>query len=253
MIKSLLILGENFINSQNTYTASSGAATANLYDQDQDTVWASSGSSEGATETIEVAFLSRQGVAVSRTIDRIILLNTNLSKFYFESWNGSAWVSIAESVHGTGTENADASVYVEIVTPIATTKIRLTATNTISAVAEKSVGEMKACLLMSTFRHRASLERSDWDDGQAYRLQGGSLVSFQNTQRFEASAKLYEMSLASYELIRAAIYDRAWMTWVLWEDFRRADIYEVMATEKPTEIMDRKTSLYELSFRVRER
>ncbi len=252
-MNALDILGENHVNDQNDYTLGSGGPAANLYDQDPETVCESSGSSEGAAWTVLVEFNDRVGDAVARTIDRIILLGCNLSKFYFEYWSGSAWVTISESVHEAGTENADADIYIEMAAPVSTTKLRLTATNTIGAVAEKQVGELKACLFMAEIAARSSIERQDWDDGDSYRLQGGALVSFQNVQKVEADVKLIDLSVTIYNAIIDAIRDRAWMTWVLWNDFQPADVFEVLATSRPNEILDRKTALYSLDFKVKER
>lgn len=250
-MKSLIVCGENYVNANCSITVSSGDATkARLYDQRPSTRWGSNGSSEGATETIQVDFKDRLGTAVSRSIDRLIVLNHNLTNFYIEYWNGTAWTAIAEAVFTT---NAETNNYIELAAPISTQKIRLTTTNTIGAVADKLVGELKACLFKVLVRHVVTIDRRNWDDGGAYRLQGGPLVTFRNLTKFEGETKMEQVSLASYEILEPLITARSWMTWIFYQDFRLADIYEVAAATPLSEYLDRKTYQYSLAFQAKER
>ena len=250
-MKSLIVCGENFANDQSTWTVSKGdAIKARLYDQRRDTRWGTTGSAEGVTETIQVDFKDRLGTAISRTFDRLILRNHNLKNFSIDYWNGSAWISITESVF---TVNADVDTYVEIVTPISATKIRLNSSNTIGAVADKLVGELKCCLFSVLVRHIVSLKRKNWDDGGSYRLQGGHAVSFHNLAKLDVDVIMDQVSLANYEILEPLITARSWMTWIFYQDFRLADIYEVVSMGPLSEVLDRKMSLYTLEFKAAER
>lgn len=249
-MKSLIMCGENFINANNTYAVSSGTGAAYLYDQKPLTQYVSSGSTDGYSETVEITFNDTSGVALSRTIDRLIFLNCNLAQFYADYWDGAAWQTIAESVFTT---NTSANVYVEIATPIATTKLRITATHTIVAGQEKKIGEFKACLFMLLVRHLVSISRKDWNNGQKMRLQGGGLISYNDLSKFEADVIIDSMSLANYEIIISALRTRLWTTWILWSDFRLADVYEVKATSAVKEQLNRKTYRYTISFQASER
>lgn len=252
-MKSVIILGENFINDQNDYIVSSGDSEKdNIYDQDPVTQWSTNGSSEGASATLQVDFKNRVGAVVSRTINRLILLNCNLAKFKIEQWDGAAWQNISEADF-TVTPNTTADIYIEMASPVTTQKLKITATNTIGAVAEKIIGEFKSCLLIVSLRHQVVINRRDWDNGGDYRLNGGALVTFIDVFKMEASVQIRGLSLTNYELIIDLIQDREWMTWVLYEDFRRADIYEVKATAQPTENLDKKMQLYTLGFPIKER
>ncbi len=251
-MKSIIVCGENFINDQNTYTLANGSGAAYLYDQKPATQCLSSGSSEGATWTATIQFKDRAGDAVSRTFDRLILLNHNLSQFYLEYYDGT-WHTIAESVFNGGAPNTDTDLYIEIATPVTGTQLRLTATNTIGAVAEKLVGELKACLYVSNIRHLVTFERADWDDGADYRLQGGGLVTFMQVKKVEGSIGIKDMSDTTWQLIKAILASRLWMTIILYADFDEAEIYEFKATDQPAIKFDRKAQLYEVSFKVKER
>ncbi len=250
-MKSLIVCGENFVNDQNTYTVTSGDATkGRLYDQRKDTRHGSNGSAEGVAHVVQVDFKDRVGTAVSRTFDRILICNHNLKNFYVEYWNGSAWVSVTESVLTT---NAETNNYIEMAASVSATKVRLTCTNTIGAVADKLIGELKVCLFKVLVRHLARVERRNWDDGGSYRLQGGGLVTFRNLTKFEAEVTLEQVSLATYEILEPLVSGREWMTWVICQDFRLADIYEVAATSPLSEYLNRKEYFYTLAFKAGER
>jgi hypothetical protein len=252
-MRALIVCGENFVNAQDTIMLSDGLGGEYLYDQKPASQAYSSGSGEGVPWTVTVEFKDRAGDAISRTFNRLILLNHNLAQFYLEYWNGSAWVAIAESVFGAGTPNADDNLFIEMVASVASTKLRLTATNTIAAVAEKLLGELKACLEVTDVRHLVTIDRDDWDDGEAYRLGGGGLVTFNQVQKFEASVKMVQVSDTTWQLIKDLLRLRQWMTLVFYEDFDAAEIYEVKATSQPSVVFDRKTRLYEIGVKVKER
>jgi len=253
-VKSLIVLGENFVNAQDTFTVSSGDATkARLYDQKQSTQWASVGSADAVTETIQIDFKDRAGAAVSRTFDRLIFLNTNLARGYVEYWNGAAWVQIAESLFTAGSPNASANLYIEMAASVSSLKVRITITHTIAAVAEKTIGEFKVCLFKVLVRHLVSFDREPWTDGGDFRLDGGGLVVFRNVTKVEASVSMGQVTQASYLILEPMVNQRQWMTWILWSDFALADTFEVVATSTLRENLDRKQYLYDLSFEVKER
>ncbi len=250
-MQSLVVCGENFINANATLTVSSGSTYKDrLRDNKRALQWPSSGSSEGVSITVQVDFKNRIGSAVARTIDRIVILNHNLKNFYVEYWDGAAWQSVAESVF---TVNAATDNYIVLAAPISTTKLKLTATNTIGAVAEKLIGEFMACAFVTAVRHIVTLDRSDWDDGSDYRLDDGTLVNNIRTTKFEAKVSLEQMSQATYLLVEPLIRTRASMVWVLHYDFTAADVYHLLATSQPETSLDPKMELYKMSFQVKER
>lgn len=252
-MKSLIVCGENFVNDQNAYVVSSGDATkAYLYDQKPASKWLSSGSSDGVAETIEIDFQDRQGNAISRTFDRLIFLACNLTRFYAEYWNGAAWVVIADSVFDAGTPNASADVYVEMAASVSSTKLRITMTHTFGT-GEKWLGELKACLFSVLVRHKVDFQRENWDDGGDFRLDGGKLVTFVSTTKLEGEVALDQVTLDTYEIMAPLVDAKIFMTWILWDDFRLADIYEVAATTPLKAVVDRQMSLYTLTFTVKER
>ena len=252
-MRNLIILGENFVNDQNTYTVSSGDGQKGyIYDQKRITQWESTASAEGNSETIQIDFKDRVGDVATRTIDRLIFLNCNLAKFKVEYWTGAAWALISES-NFTVIPNTTTEVYIEMAASVSTQKLLITMTNTIGAVADKAIGEFKACLHIVELTNKVNFQRSDWDNGGAFRLHGGSLVSFKDVSKVEASVTLNQVPLATFNLLEPLVKDRSWMTWVLFEDFRRADIYEFKAVTPLKVTFDFTISRYTMSFGVAER
>lgn len=247
-----MVLGENFVNGDNVYTLTNGSGAAYLYDQKADTQCASSGSSEGASWQLLIEFYDRAGNAVSRTLDSLVMLNHNLAKFKWEYWNGSAWTTITESDF-TVAANAQANLYIAMAASVSTQKLRLSATNTIGAAAEKLIAEVKACLSVTSVRHLVAISRKDWDDGGNFRLVGGALVTFMNVRKFEADITILDLAQATYELLMPLVRARSWMTFILWSDFQPADVFEVAAVDQPKEQLNRKTQMYTVAFPVKER
>jgi hypothetical protein len=128
----------NRVEAQQSITVSSGdASKANIYDRNQDTKWLSVGSNDTTAETVEIVFVS----AVS--IDRLSILNHNLKDFNVQYWNGAAYADFSTPV--VETANIAANSFYQF-NSVSTTKIKLTATKTIVANAQKYVGELLAYL-----------------------------------------------------------------------------------------------------------
>jgi hypothetical protein len=120
------------------------ASKAYLYDRDKDSKWLTSGAnSDLTTVSIQVDFYER-GQAVSRTIDRLIILNHNWKNFIVYYWDGAAW-----QTWSTQTNVADANTIISLASQT-TAKIKVEITATQSADAEKYAGELMACAAQIT-------------------------------------------------------------------------------------------------------
>src|SRR3990172_1670304 len=90
-----IIFTKNYVNEDDTFTFSSGAASERyLFDWDKASVWESVGSDDTVTETVAVRFFEG-AQAVQRTFDSILLLNHNLKDFDVQHSNdGISWTTI---------------------------------------------------------------------------------------------------------------------------------------------------------------
>jgi hypothetical protein len=126
----------NRVDSFTTLTVSSGATSkASLYDRTFSTQWQSVGSSDVVTETIEVIW---PGVV---TMDRISVLGHNLKEFNVQYWDGGGYVDFSTPINETVNTTTD-NFY--SFNSVSTLKIKLSATKTIIANAQKQIGELLA-------------------------------------------------------------------------------------------------------------
>jgi hypothetical protein len=149
------VFKQNFLVTNSiTYTASSGQGSASsVADFDRSTYWVSSGSDDTTTETFDVTF------GASVTIDRIVLLNMNFKDYSVQYWTGAAYTDFTNvfsekddtAVTGISeTANTDNSRYYEF-DSISTTKVRISATKTITANEEKQLTELYIGVEVGTF------------------------------------------------------------------------------------------------------
>jgi hypothetical protein len=131
----------SYVDSECTVTPSSGSdSKQKLFDRDNDSQWISSGENSDADEaSVEIEF-KQAGATISRTIDTIILVNHNLEDPIAEYWDGSAWQTFdseTDLTSGVATMLTRAAVSTE--------RIRIRCSQTITADAEKRIGELLAC------------------------------------------------------------------------------------------------------------
>lgn len=251
MNDAITLLTENYVNKDCALTVVSGdTSKAYLYDQNQDTKWLSSGSNDTTTETITVDFKNWQGSAVSRNFDRIILLNTNFKAITAEYWDGSAWKSIAEATLTL----AAADKIIEIATPISATKFRINITTTQTTNAEKYLGELKVCKEVLDLGQALT----DWQpEGEqkagAYRLAGGSLVSWKEWTKLAGVLSIENLQLATKDLLLPYIKSGGFVTLVWSDAFDVSEVTECAIVSPPAVALDRKAELFSLSLELRER
>ena len=159
------VLEENFLLSLSpTITVSTNDADkVNMYDLDNDTIWASIGSDDLTEETIEIDY------GASFNVTRIHLMGINWKKYKIEAWDGSAWQAIdiddsdlssvyGQAVYGNseyGNTTIDfehnnlTSRYFEI--DVTTQKLLITISTTITADEEKQITELYIGAEIGTF------------------------------------------------------------------------------------------------------
>ena len=131
-------LGQNLIELFSTFTATSSTTTANSYDKDLTTSAVSVGSDDVTPEVFTIVW------AAAKTFDRICLRGINWKNYEIKYWNGSAYVSFANSAI-VETANASTTKFYEF-DSVSTLRIQITINTTIAADAQKSVAEILAYL-----------------------------------------------------------------------------------------------------------
>jgi len=251
MNDAIELFSENYVNGDCTFTVVSGDGTkAYLYDQKQATTWLSSGSDDTTTETITIVFNNWQGEEVSRTFDRIVLLNHNLAGITADYWNGSAWIAITEAT----TTLSDEDNIIEIVTAISATRFRINCTTAQSTDAEKYIGELKICADIVSL----GLTLSDWQPmgeqkGETYRLAGGSLVSWKEWTKLAGTLSLENVSKTVKDTLVPYIKLNGFLTLIFYSDYDASEVYEVAIGNAPSVMVDRKSDFFRVPLELRER
>lgn len=130
-------MDKNYVNEDDLITVSHGNGSKQyLFDRDNVSTWLTSGANDDATEVSIIVEFYEGELAVERDIDRALFINHNLKNYVLEYWDGAAWVELASDT----TEDQDVTFL--SFTEVTTTKIRLTATETQVADAEKFIGEL---------------------------------------------------------------------------------------------------------------
>lgn len=252
-MNALKIFSQNWLDENCAITVLSGDATkAYLYDQNQARQWVSVGSSDAIEESLEIIFKNWQGSEVSRTFDRIILLNHNLKSCAFDYWDGAQWVIITPAALANVTV---AYTYIELVTPISATRVRVRPATTQTANAEKAIGELKFCqkILPGTQLWLSALTRSDEQQSDSVYTGEGRLIFWKDWTRFAMSGNLVDVTLADHDLLFPYLKSAQFVTIVFYNDFDLTECFECAIVSSPGHTLDRKTKLFEISLELKER
>lgn len=224
-----LIFTKNYVSEDDVITISHGDDTAAyLYDRDNDSKWISDGAnSDITTVTIEIVFYERS-VAISRAIDRLLLINHNWKAWRFYYWDGAAWQLITS-------QTVDAST-TRLVTfsQQTTSKVKFEIDSTQSVNAEKYVGEIIVAALQLDLGQEmddydpAYTEKSsviDLGDGGFHKMV--SRWTPNRSQRYKAKVIFKNVSEANRLIFKAIAISREPFLWYPESTYRPTDIYFV--------------------------
>ncbi len=249
-MNGLKILSENRINAQAVLAATSGSGLTNLYDQKPATCWRSSGSADTVTETLTAAFANRLNAPAAYEFDRIILLKNNLKSLSAEYVSGGVAHAIAEAAIS---DNDEENLIIELATTVTADQLNLSAITTVTADAEKQLGELKVCKQILEVIGLTNFQRADWRKGGDFRTRDGSLVRWTEAQKQEGTLTIENISLAQRDALNEAIGDNDFLTFVFYSDFDPAAVYEFAVTSAPQEEFDRKTQYFQITLSLKER
>lgn len=200
----------DFERSYANITVSSGNSTkVNMMDRDPDTIWESVGSDDITTESIIVEFFEGSQ-AVTRSFDRVLLVNHNLKKFTLQYWTGTTWANIPEIII---TDNGDGTNFYGIL-ETSTTKIKLLMYETISPNAEKQIAEF--WIMKEIIRFEDALDAYNpvnIEKGGEFRLSGGDLRSWTIADKYTVKFAQVFVSDIQRESFRDLYFNYDEFTW----------------------------------------
>jgi hypothetical protein len=194
-----IIYTKNYVNADDVFTVSHGSgAWGNAYNRDKSSQWQSTGAADDTTAVqIDITFYEN-ATAISRAIDRLILINHNLKDFVIYYWDGTTyqtWLTV------TGEEVANSVITLSPQT-IAKARIIMTATQT--ANQDKAIGELILCQEMLNIG--ADLQTYDVafrEKSKTLLMGDGSIQkvlvywSPHRTEKYEAKVKFTQISQAT--------------------------------------------------------
>ncbi len=197
---------QNIIETDDISFYSGEGTIYNAIDYDRNTKYESTGSNDSTTEYLDITFYTADGEHESRTLDKLILLNTNVKyfKLYKNNWNGSGWDGWVEVL--SVTNNADSSL-IESFTQISTYRVKLEMYTTIVANQDKYVGEfIVTSLLYEATMPMDVFNIKDIQDKNIQRLYDGTaqMVVFYN--KWAASIEFHQISKTELNNLKD-IYD----------------------------------------------
>ncbi len=221
---------KNFIDENSVFTMSHGSTFTNrLYDGDKASQYKTSGANDNTTQaTIEVEF-KEAGIAVSRTVDYIIMINHNFDDYDIDYWDGSAWQDWNAVGSGAGGGTDVISVSSQSIT-----KFRVRVSVTVVTDAEKVIGQLMACELKldvgveMTDYQITSRERSKFltlGDGSVHKTI--MRHSKNRTLKYEARIKFKLMTEAQMEALLSLVNEGISVLWQPESTVRPDEFYHV--------------------------
>jgi len=242
------------LNDGATVTASSGGASGDfIIDRNPITYWRSVGSTDAATETVEIVFTAAQ------TLDRIFLMDHNFKSFtikydvagvytHFAGVTGldGAMANITETVYARDTS------YYEF-TPVTTTKIQISVTTTQVVNAQKYCSQIIATEEMGTLLGYPQIKGLELNrDLQSQKMLSGRTLTQKSdeTVKFSLDFKDYPNSMgADFDLMfRIHDLETSVLTWLCggrfgsdyfryqMRGYRLRDVYPVQMSTAPKPI-----------------
>ena len=253
MTAPVKIYSANWLDKYCALTVSSGSNSSGaLCDGTESPVWSSLGSTAAVTETITAVFADTWGNPVTRSVDRLLLLNTNAGAITAQ-WqdSGGNWNSIPQAALSGLTAG---SVIIELPSPVTAAGIRINISATSDSAAEKYLGELKFCAsIMSMTGALTSLSLGSTDKGGSYYLSGGQLVAWRQYRKRTATLKAENLSAADRKSLIDTLGNNLFLTFSAACDGDPAQAVEFAQAAPPSENYDRRTGLYAVSLELKER
>lgn len=183
MAKGLRFFGTDYNANEfdGSTTASSSIANAMFaFDGLQGTRWISSGeNTDGNAVYLEVDYNQ------SRTVDCFFIYQTNIEDLEVQTWNGSTWVTASPSI-STIIQSTDLlNYFIQLDTPVLTTKVKIVGSNTITPNQEKYVTLFHAFVeigqfeFFPDFKPKVSSKQNTFQttDGRSFIIERGEFFS----------------------------------------------------------------------------
>lgn len=193
--------------------------------------------------TLTIYFADRYGNPTTRTIDTLILQDTNaknLTVAYEESGSYSTLLTLAN--------NTDSTVLLKAATPVQTSSIQITfgATNPAELTAKMGIYGFICNLLAIT----DSQYKIDANNG-GFRVVSGAYIHWADYKKWVAKIKMENLPQEQFNALTGQA-DKGEMTVIPYKDLEADEIHECAVARDYTYGIDRKTELFNLELELNE-
>lgn len=201
--------------------------------------------SETTPYTVTVYFVDRYGNPVNRTIDTLILQDTNIVNMTVEAANaGGAYSTLL-----TLADNTQSTVLLKAQTPALTSSIRVTVpagTNPADISGKMGIYGFICNLCALT----DSNYKIDANEG-SFRVLNGDYIHWADYKKWVGKIKMENLPQAQFDLLTEQA-DLGEMTVVPYQDLEADGIYECAVSREYSWELDRKTHLFKLDLEFNE-
>ena len=196
--------------------------------------------------TVDVYFADRYGNVVNRTIDTLILQNTNIKNMTVEAANiGGTYSNLL-----TLSNNTDSTVLLKAQTPALTSSIRITVPDDTYNPEDISGTIGIYGFICNLFALTDSSYKIAANEG-SYRTVDGSYIHYADYKKWVCKVEMENLPKAQFDLL-AAQADIGEMTVVPYKDVEADAVYECAVKREYQYEVDRKTKLFKLNLELNE-
>lgn len=198
--------------------------------------------------TATIFFIDRYGNAINRTLDTLIINDTNIVNMTVEKADGLGNYSTAFTVSG----NDKDSLIIQLETPITTSSLRFTVPDDTYNPQSINIGYMGVfnylCNLLAltdgSFENKANYG--------SYRLVSGALVHYADYKKWSCKLKMENLPQEQFNLLANQARDVGEITVIPYIDLEAEEIYECAVNREISYAVDRKTELFSLDLELNE-
>lgn len=196
--------------------------------------------------TVTVYFVDRYGNPVNRTIDTMILQNTNIKNMTVEYLTGGGTYSNLLTL----ANNTDSTVLLKAETPALTSSIRISVPDDGTNPANISGTIGIYSFLCNLFALTDSSYKIEANQG-SYRVVSGSYIHWADYKKWIGKVKMENVTPEQFNLLTTQA-DTGEMTVVPYQDVEADAIYECAVSREYSYELERKTGLFKLDLEFNE-
>lgn len=196
--------------------------------------------------TQTIYFADRYGNITNRTIDTLILQDTNIKNMTIEAANGGGAYSTLIALSG----NTDSTVLIKASAPVTTSSIRITIPNDGINTATVSATMGVYGFICNLFALTDSNYKIAANEGN-FRTVDGSYIHWADYKKWVGKVQMENLPKDQFDALTAQA-DKGEMTVVPYQDLEASEIYECAVKREYSYELDRKTELFKLELEFNE-